>query len=79
MQRSNWRSDTVTYTMTTTTTQFKDPNYKPLPGHLGNLDASQQSALEQLKKELVTDEIWDESRMDDLLLLRFFFKSSSMF
>ncbi|KAJ6494614.1 CRAL-TRIO domain-containing protein [Mycena polygramma] len=50
-----------------------DPNYKPLPGRLGNLTIPQQHALEKLKKELIAEEhyIEGEPRMSDATLLRF--------
>lgn len=48
-----------------------DPNYKPLPGRLGNLSVTQQHALEKLKKELIEEGVFVEGRMDDALLLRF--------
>lgn len=47
-----------------------DPNYKPLPGRLGNLSVVQQHALEKFKKELIEDGIFVEERMDDATLLR---------
>jgi len=47
-----------------------DPNYKPLPGRLGNLTVTQQHALEKFKKELQEEGIFVESRMDDAMLLR---------
>ncbi|RDB15619.1 Sec14 cytosolic factor [Hypsizygus marmoreus] len=48
-----------------------DPNYKPLPGRLGNLTVTQQHALEKFKKELIEAGIFVEERMGDTLLLRF--------
>jgi len=48
-----------------------DPNYKPLPGRLGNLTVIQQHTLEKFKKELIEEGIFVEERMDDALLLRF--------
>jgi hypothetical protein len=48
-----------------------DPNYKPLPGRLGNLTIIQQHALEKLKKELIEEGAFVEDRMDDALLLRY--------
>lgn len=48
-----------------------DPNYKPLPGRLGNLTVTQQHALEKLKKELQDEGHFDETRMHDAMLLRF--------
>lgn len=47
-----------------------DPNYKPLPGRLGNLSVVQQHALEKFKKELIEEGIFVEERMDDATLLR---------
>ncbi|CCM03233.1 uncharacterized protein FIBRA_05358 [Fibroporia radiculosa] len=48
-----------------------DPNYKPLPGRLGNLTVTQQHALDKFRKELQDEEIFVPERMDDALLLRF--------
>ncbi|KAJ7931337.1 CRAL-TRIO domain-containing protein [Mycena leptocephala] len=50
-----------------------DPNYKPLPGRLGNLTVPQQHALEKFKKELIEEEYYieGEPRMGDSTLLRF--------
>ncbi|KAF5356662.1 hypothetical protein D9757_013142 [Collybiopsis confluens] len=48
-----------------------DPNYKPLPGRLGNLTVPQQHALEKFKKELQDEGVFVEERMDDATLLRF--------
>jgi len=48
-----------------------DPNYKPLPGRLGNLTPAQQEALDQLKKELEAEGTFVPERMDDAMLLRF--------
>jgi len=47
-----------------------DPNYKPLPGRLGNLSVVQQHTLEKFKKELIEDGVFVEERMDDATLLR---------
>jgi hypothetical protein len=47
-----------------------DPNYKPLPGQLGNLTVIQQHALEKFKKELIEENVFVEERMDDAFLLR---------
>jgi hypothetical protein len=49
-----------------------DPNYKPLPGRLGNLTVPQQHALEKFKKELIEEEYYieGEPRMGDSTLLR---------
>jgi len=48
-----------------------DPNYQPPPGRVGNLTVIQQHVLEKLKKELIAEGKFDESRMDDAMLLRF--------
>ncbi|KAF8897120.1 CRAL-TRIO domain-containing protein [Infundibulicybe gibba] len=48
-----------------------DPDYKPLPGRLGNLTIPQQHSLEKLKKELIEEGKFVEERMDDATLLRF--------
>ncbi|KAF8632406.1 hypothetical protein AX17_004847 [Amanita inopinata Kibby_2008] len=48
-----------------------DPNYKPLPGRLGNLTVIQQHALDKLKKELKEEGKFVEERMGDATLLRF--------
>ncbi|KAI0751682.1 CRAL-TRIO domain-containing protein [Daedaleopsis nitida] len=48
-----------------------DPNYKPLPGRLGNLTVPQQYALEKLKKELQQENKFVPERHDDATLLRF--------
>ena len=48
-----------------------DPNYKPLPGRLGNLTVPQQHALDKIRKELQEEEgVFVPERMDDALLLR---------
>jgi phosphatidylinositol/phosphatidylcholine transfer protein len=47
-----------------------DPNYKPLPGRLGNLSVPQQHALDTLRKELQEEGAFVPERMDDALLLR---------
>lgn len=47
-----------------------DPNYKPLPGRLGNLTVPQQHALDTLKKELHDEGKFVPERMDDATLLR---------
>lgn len=47
-----------------------DPNYKPLPGRLGNLTVPQQHALDTLKKELEAEGKFVPERMDDAYLLR---------
>lgn len=47
-----------------------DPNYKPLPGRLGNLTVTQQHMLDKLKKELKEEGHFVEGRMDDAFLLR---------
>ncbi|KAF9780209.1 CRAL-TRIO domain-containing protein [Thelephora terrestris] len=48
-----------------------DPNYKPLPGRLGNLTVPQQHALDTFKKQLKEEGYFVEERMDDATLLRF--------
>jgi hypothetical protein len=48
-----------------------DPNYKPLPGRLGNLTVPQQHALDNLKKSLKGENKFVANRMDDATLLRF--------
>lgn len=47
-----------------------DPNYKPLPGRLGNLSVPQQHALDTLKNQLKEEGHFVEERMDDATLLR---------
>lgn len=47
-----------------------DPNYKPLPGRLGNLTIPQQHALETFKKELQQEGKLVPERHDDATLLR---------
>jgi hypothetical protein len=47
-----------------------DPNYRPLPGQLGNLTVVQQHALEKFKKELIDEGVFVKERMDDAFLLR---------
>jgi hypothetical protein len=47
-----------------------DPNYKPLPGRLGNLTVPQQHALDTLKSQLKEEGHFVEKRMDDAALLR---------
>ncbi len=47
-----------------------DPNYKPLPGRLGNLSVPQQHALDKFRKELQDEEIFVPERMNDGMLLR---------
>lgn len=47
-----------------------DPNYKPLPGRLGNLTVPQQHALDTLKTQLREEGHFVEERMDDATLLR---------
>lgn len=47
-----------------------DPNYKPIPGQLGNLTVIQLHALEKFKKELIEENVFVEERMDDAFLLR---------
>lgn len=47
-----------------------DPNYKPLPGRLGNLTAEQQETLTKFKKALQDEGYFVPERHDDALLLR---------
>ncbi|KAI6128128.1 CRAL-TRIO domain-containing protein [Pisolithus croceorrhizus] len=47
-----------------------DPNYRPLPGRLGNLTAAQQHALDTLRGELQAEGHFVPERMDDATLLR---------
>jgi hypothetical protein len=48
-----------------------DPNYKPLPGRLGNLTIPQQHALDTLRQQLQDEGHFVPERMDDATLLRF--------
>lgn len=48
-----------------------DPNYRPLPGRLGNLTVTQQHTLEKFKKELQDEGHFVPERMDDATLLRY--------
>ncbi|KIM79486.1 hypothetical protein PILCRDRAFT_823390 [Piloderma croceum F 1598] len=48
-----------------------DPNYRPLPGRLGNLTVTQLHTLEKFKKELQDEGHFVPERMDDATLLRF--------
>ena len=48
-----------------------DPNYKPPEGHLGNLTAAQQEALDKFRTELKESGFFVEERMDDALMLRY--------
>lgn len=48
-----------------------DPNYKPLPGRLGNLTVAQQHALEKIKKEVQDEGAFVPERMDDAMFLRY--------
>ncbi len=47
-----------------------DPDYRPLPGQLGNMTMLQVHTLESLKKQLKAEEKFVEERMDDAALLR---------
>jgi hypothetical protein len=47
-----------------------DPNYRPLPGRLGNLTVPQLHALETLRKQLQEEGVFVPERMDDATLLR---------
>jgi len=48
-----------------------DPNYKPLPGRLGNLTVQQLHTLEKFKKELQDEGHFVPERMHDAMLLRY--------
>jgi len=48
-----------------------NPDYKPLPGRLGNLTVTQQHTLDKFRKELQDEGFFVPERMDDALLLRF--------
>lgn len=48
-----------------------DPNFRPLPGRVGNLTVPQQHALQTLKNQLQDEGHFVEERMDDPMLLRF--------
>jgi len=48
-----------------------DPDYKPLPGRLGNLTVPQLHALEKLKKEVEDEGHYVPERMSDAMFLRF--------
>ena len=50
-----------------------NPNYRPLPGRLGNLTVIQLHTLEKFKKELKEEGHFVEERMDDAMLLRWVF------
>ncbi|KIJ61018.1 hypothetical protein HYDPIDRAFT_169916 [Hydnomerulius pinastri MD-312] len=52
-----------------------DPNYKPLPGRLGNLTVPQQHALDTLKKQLQEEGHFVPERMDDATLLRWILRA----
>ncbi|EMD31791.1 hypothetical protein CERSUDRAFT_119365 [Gelatoporia subvermispora B] len=56
---------------TTAENGWTDPNYKPLPGRLGNLTPTQQAALDRFRKELQDEGHFVPERMDDATLLRF--------
>jgi hypothetical protein len=47
-----------------------NPNYRPLPGRLGNLSVPQQHALDKFRKELQEEGHFVQERMDDATLLR---------
>lgn len=48
-----------------------DPNYRPLPGRVGNLTVPQQHALQTLKTQLQDEGHFVPERMDDPMLLRY--------
>ncbi|KAG1895875.1 CRAL-TRIO domain-containing protein [Suillus fuscotomentosus] len=47
-----------------------DPNFRPMPGRVGNLTVPQQHALQTLKNQLHDEGHFVEERMDDPMLLR---------
>lgn len=47
-----------------------DPNYKPLPGRLGNLSVEQQHILTKFRTQLQDRGVFVPERMDDAFLLR---------
>jgi len=51
-----------------------DPDYRPLPGQLGNMTMLQVHTLESFKKQLKSEGKFVEERMDDAALLRHVFK-----
>lgn len=48
-----------------------DPNFRPMPGRVGNLTVPQQHALQTLKNQLHDEGHFVEERMDDPMLLRY--------
>ena len=56
-----------------------NPNYRPLPGRLGNLTVIQLHTLEKFKKELKEEGHFVEERMDDAMLLRWVFATPTPF
>ncbi|GBE79014.1 Sec14 cytosolic factor [Sparassis crispa] len=48
-----------------------DPDYRPLPGRLGNLTVGQQHILDKFRKELQDEGVFVPERMNDAMLLRF--------
>ncbi|KAI0693461.1 CRAL-TRIO domain-containing protein [Cytidiella melzeri] len=48
-----------------------DPNYKPLPGRLGNLTVEQQHVLTKFRTQIQEEGWFVPERMDDATLLRF--------
>ncbi|KAG1731968.1 CRAL-TRIO domain-containing protein [Suillus paluster] len=48
-----------------------DPNFRPLPGRVGNLTVPQQHALQTLKNQLHDEGHFVQERMDDPMLLRY--------
>lgn len=49
-----------------------DPNYKPLPGRLGNLNIIQKHTLDKFRQALQDEGYFVAERMDDAYLLRFY-------
>ncbi|KAL6304049.1 CRAL-TRIO domain-containing protein [Sparassis latifolia] len=46
-----------------------DPDYRPLPGRLGNLTVGQQHILDKFRKELQDEGVFVPERMNDAMLL----------
>ena len=47
-----------------------NPNYKPLPGRLGNLTPVQQQTLDDFRRDIQDEGWFVPERMDDATLLR---------
>jgi len=54
-----------------TNSKMTTSTYQPLPGRVGNLTPTQQTALDKFKKELQDEGAFVSERMDDPMLLRF--------